>query len=416
VQDDKTLPHPGSVVAGKYRVERVLGAGGTGSVVAAISLERGERVALKLLHPRLAKDGETVERFVREARASAQIAVEQVARVIDVGRQEGGTPFIAMEYLEGIDLEKRLRGTGPLPVGVAIDCVLQACVAIAEAHALGIVHRDLKPSNLFLTMNATGRPLIKVLDFGVSKFMGGEAPRVTQAGAVLGSPAYMSPEQVRGAKDVDGRTDVWALGVVLHELLAGETPFAFHELPGLLSRIVGEAPRPLRAVRRDAPEGLQRVIDWCLAKDVSRRCPSVVELARALRPFAQVGSLAWVERILCARPPFPSSTRAVALSSAPPATLDVDARPGRAPAAPRAETVMLFAVGALAGVAAMLVLLLILSAREWRHTTYAASPPTEGSAGVLPGRMPEPLPTTLPSSILLPTPRPPTRSDASPPN
>jgi serine/threonine-protein kinase len=421
VEVDKTLPHPGRVVAGKYRVERVLGVGGTGSIVAARSLEGGELVALKLLHPRLAKDGESVERFLREARALAGICAEQVARVIDVGRQEDGTPFIAMEYLEGIDLAERLRSAGPLSFGVAIDCVLQACVAIAEAHALGIVHRDLKPSNLFLTMDARGRALVKVLDFGVSKFTGGAELSVTHAGEVLGSPAYMSPEQVRGAKDVDGRTDVWALGVVLHELLTGETPFSSDDMLGMLSRIVADAPRPLRATRPDLPVALQRAIDWCLAKDVSRRCPSVVELARALGPFAdgpfaEKGSREWLERLLCSAPqPAPSGAGAVALSSAPPAALDLDSQLRRTPASPGgAEIAVLIALGALAGVAAMLVLLLILEPRERSPRTNAASPPTEGSAGVLPARLQEALPLTLPSSTMALPPMAPW-SDASAP-
>ncbi len=289
---------PGEVLAGKYRVERVLGAGGMGVVVAATHLELEQPVAVKFLLGQIAST-EAVMRFVREARAAAKIKSEHVARVIDVGRLDDNSPYMVMEYLDGRDLAARL-GSGPLSVEDAVDFVIQACDAMAEAHAEGIVHRDLKPANLFLTRRSDGSPLIKVLDFGISKLATPEAGdlSLTRTSAVMGSPMYMSPEQARASRTVDQRTDIWALGVILFELLTNRAPFRGQTLPELVSAIALDPPEPLRNVRADVPVELEAAVLRCLKKDREQRFQSVGELVAALAVVAPRRSQPICERVL----------------------------------------------------------------------------------------------------------------------
>jgi serine/threonine-protein kinase len=290
----------GEVLAGKYRVERVLGEGGMGVVVAAHHIGLDERVAIKFLRPEMLENSEAVDRFAREARAAVKIKGEHVARVFDVGTLETGAPYMVMEFLQGEDLSARIRLRGPLGCEDAVAFVLQACEAIAEAHTLGIVHRDLKPSNLFCIRGADGRPAIKVLDFGISKVasLTASAPGpATQTNCVLGTTLYMSPEQLHSAKGVDGRTDIWALGVVLFELLTGRVPFEGETHVQVAVKVSVEAPPSLRAIRPDAPPELEAVIMRCLEKRRELRYPDVAELALALLPFSPKRSKASVERI-----------------------------------------------------------------------------------------------------------------------
>jgi serine/threonine-protein kinase len=292
-----TAIRPGDIVAGKYRVDRVLGEGGMGVVVAATHEHLGQKVALKFLLPEMAANPEIVQRFLREARAAVQIHSEHVARVLDVGTQDGA-PYMVMEYLEGGDVARVLAERGALPVSEAVGYVLQACEAIAEAHSLGIVHRDLKPANLFLAKRPTGKPSVKVLDFGISKApaTAGDA-NLTKTSAIMGSPSYMSPEQLVSSASVDVRCDVWALGVVLYEMLAHAVPFLASSMPELVAAILQKNPQPLAAVRAGVPPGLDAVVDRCLQKDPARRYPNVAELARALLPFAPSRSEESIERI-----------------------------------------------------------------------------------------------------------------------
>ncbi len=278
---------PGDVVAGKYRVERLLGTGGMGVVVAARHQQLGERVALKMLQPHLSGHPEAVARFVREARAAARIKNEHVARVSDVGQLADGSPYMVMEYLEGIDLATWLQQRGPMPAGQAVDAVMQACQAIAEAHALGIVHRDLKPANLFAVRRPDGRLAIKVLDFGISKItaltaLDAPVRELTGTRAVVGSPFYMSPEQVQSARRVDARTDVWSLGVILFELLTGSRPFQATGFTQVALKVMAEPAPRVRSLRADVPAALDHVVARCLEKDRSRRFQTVRELAAAL--------------------------------------------------------------------------------------------------------------------------------------
>lgn len=275
----------GEVLLGKYRVERELGRGGMGFVVAARHLELGELVAIKMILGEYAANDDMVRRFMREARAAAQIASDHVVRVNDVGRLPSGEPYMVMELLKGEDLEEVLA-RAPLPVPEAIDLLLQVLEAVAEAHAVGIVHRDLKPANLFLTRRRSGAPCIKVLDFGISKLVGDETSRtlaLTQG--VLGSPLYMSPEQLRTPSEVDGRGDVWSLGVILFQMLTQEYPFVAASLPELVAKVLDAEPVRLRALLPDAPEELERILLRALAKDRDHRYPSVTELAGDLAPY-----------------------------------------------------------------------------------------------------------------------------------
>ncbi len=299
-------PGRGDLIAGRYRVERKLGQGGMGLVVQALDEQMGTRVAVKLLLPeapapspafqqhdesgvieRSNRHVELSTRLVREASAAARLSSDHVTRVLDVGRMEHGDPYVVMELLEGVDLGKYAKARGPLPMVEAVTLVLQACEAISEAHGLGIVHRDLKPANLFLTRRVDGSPFVKVLDFGISKVLGADDNQLTGTSDMLGSPLYMAPEQIRNARDVDARVDVWSLGTILYRLLAGRAAFEAEGSAATLAAIISDAPPSLRAARPDVPAELEHVLLRCLEKERSRRIQTVRELAALLVPFAQ---------------------------------------------------------------------------------------------------------------------------------
>ncbi len=244
---------------------------------------------------------EVVARFLQEARAVVSLRSEHVARVIDVGTLDSGAPYTIMEHLEGKDLDDLLEADGVLDVQEAVDYVLQACEAIAEAHQCSIVHRDLKPANLFLTTRADGTALVKVLDFGIAKALDavkddGQSG-LTVTGTALGTPVYMSPEQVRDATDVDGRTDIWGLGTTLHHLLCGKPPFEANTVPALCAKIIADQPPSLSELRPEVPTGLAAVVARCLEKERDDRYPTVAELALDLARFAAERSLVSVDRV-----------------------------------------------------------------------------------------------------------------------
>ncbi len=295
------VPRPGEILDGKYRIEGTLGQGGMAIVLAATHLHLEERVAIKLLLPQWAEDPEFIDRFMREGRSAIKIRSEHVVRVLDVGVVEA-RPYLVMEYLEGSDLDALIATGGPLPVSVAVDYLLQACEAIAEAHASGIIHRDLKPANLFLTHRADGSPCMKVLDFGISKLMNGPRNsgfdmRTTQPSMVMGSPHYMSPEQMASARDVDERTDIWAIGAILHELIAGAPPFKGDTMTALCATILKDPPPPLTTLRADVPHGLEAIVARCLKKEPAARYANVADLAAALAEFGSPAARASAERI-----------------------------------------------------------------------------------------------------------------------
>lgn len=302
----------GTLLAEKFRVERVLGRGGMGVVVAATHLRLGQTVALKLLRSDRTTDETTKSRFLREARAAAAIESEHVVRVHDVGFLEDGTPYIVMEYLAGTDMAgEAVRGQ---PVEQVVDWVLQACEAVAEAHVRGIIHRDLKPGNLFLCDRVSGEAVVKVLDFGVAKalepHLDDEEALQTQTLAVMGTPRYMSPEQMRSAKHVDARTDIWAVGAIAFELLAGRPAFEGESLADLCAKVATEPVTPLHTLRPDVPKELERVIAQCMEKDRQKRPATVAHLAASLAPFgsdAARASAARIERIMGARAPAEST-------------------------------------------------------------------------------------------------------------
>jgi tRNA A-37 threonylcarbamoyl transferase component Bud32 len=292
------------VIAGKYRVIAVLGEGAMGTVLAAHHELLDVPVAVKLLSPALVRYPNLVERFLREARAVARLRSEHVARVMDVGQLEGGQPFIVMELLEGLDLEKRLADAGALQVPQAVDFALQALEALAHAHAIGIVHRDLKPANLFVTTTPDGRELLKVLDFGIAKLSDLSAPeqeeaakRLTGDDMVLGSPSYMAPEQVRSSHDIDKRADIWAMGAILYEMLTGATAFVGDSVGSIFRAVLDVDAPPLRARRADAPEELDAAIARCLKREPAERFADVAEVARAIAPFGSGALADHVQRI-----------------------------------------------------------------------------------------------------------------------
>jgi serine/threonine-protein kinase len=289
----------GEILAGKYRVERLLGVGAMGIVVAATHVDLHEVRAIKFMLPSMLGDVEGVERFLREARAVSKLRSRHVATVFDVGRLATGAPYIVMEYLDGADLKSLLERRGVLAPGEAAAYVSEACEALAEAHAVGIIHRDIKPANLFLAARRDGPPTIKLLDFGIAKMAAsaGDAAalEMTKTKEILGTPLYMSPEQMRSMRNADARSDVWSLGVILYRALTGVVPFQGDTLTEVCMAVLGDVPARPSSLRADLPAGLDAVVLGCLEKDPARRIGSAAELATALAPFVVAGARAPLE-------------------------------------------------------------------------------------------------------------------------
>ena len=394
----------GDVVAGKYRIDHVLGSGGMGIVVAAMQVELERRVAIKFLLRAAAKNAEVVARFSREARAAARMQGEHVARILDVGALPDGLPYMVMEYLEGADLAERIAAH---PGGMAIEEVarigVEACDALAEAHAAGIVHRDLKPANLFLARRPDRTTTVKLLDFGISKAPT-DVAGITSTQAVIGSPVYMSPEQLVSAKNVDHRSDIWSLGVVLFEALAGLPPFNAESMPQIVTRILHtSAPRLLEA-RPDLPPQVDQLIAACLEKDPAARPQNVAQVAAGLAPCTPDGARV-VERIgrVLGHDVPPSTAMAPSLPPAtlpqrPPARSDVDAW-GRTQTLPRRSALpwvvaSVLGVCALIGVAAAVILTKTkLPLAQRSPATGAVQAPASAAAAVTLTPPPEPIGT-----------------------
>jgi serine/threonine-protein kinase len=285
------LPQPGDVLSDKYTIVSVISEGGMGVVYEATHKRIGQRVAIKILHPDMRKTpeyAEYVERFEREARAAGNLKSRHAVRVLDVAETPKGLPYMVMDFLEGHDLQHELAERGPLPIEEAVEYLLQTCAAMAEAHDMGIVHRDLKPANLFMCQDE-GEVIVRVLDFGISKKVGGDSS-VTTTETSIGTPLYMSPEQVRSARTVDPRADIWSLGVIAYEMLAGKTPFTGESPTATIAAIVADEVPPLRATRPEIPEELARVVHQALQKDVTNRYADIRTFAAALTPFAPATS------------------------------------------------------------------------------------------------------------------------------
>jgi serine/threonine-protein kinase len=283
------LPVAGDRISEKYVVTKRVGEGGMGVVYEAVHLRLRQPVALKFLHPDALAVAESCQRFEREARASGQLKGPHCAHVLDVDVTPDGLPYIVMELLDGNDLEEEMqRRGGCFPLDEAVSYVLQAAAGMAEAHALGIVHRDLKPSNLFLCRRRGGAaPHLKVLDFGISKILADTQINVTATHVSVGTPLYMSPEQVRSSKHVDARSDIWSLGVILYELLAGQPPFMGTATSAIAAIVADETPS-LKALRPDIPDELEQLVGKTLKKNPAERFQTVHELAAALAPFCSI--------------------------------------------------------------------------------------------------------------------------------
>ena len=382
------VPREGDIIAGRYRVERVLGQGGMGVVVAARHTSLRQRVAVKFLRPAALKLPGASARFLREAQAAAAIHSEHVARVTDMGTLGTGSPFMVMEHLDGTDLSSFLKTKGPLPIKEAVDFVLQASEALAEAHKLGIVHRDLKPSNIFVTTHADGTPLIKVLDFGLSKVLDPDAAfaaesSLTETEMVVGSPHYMSPEHVRSLKYVDARTDIWSLGVILYQLLTARRPFDGDSLPSVFAKIVTEPPDSLRNVRPEVPPALEAAVLCCLEKDVNQRFQSVSEFARAIAPFGPETSRISAERIERVLPSLRTSGSSLpaVIAAEDPTTASVGTW-ARTKVRSRRRTAVALAAGGAAALGAIITVVLILLARDpGQGGASSRSLATAGEAG-----------------------------------
>ncbi|MBX3185588.1 MAG: serine/threonine protein kinase [Labilithrix sp.] len=400
----------GDVLGGKYRVERVLGAGGMGMVVAARHVELGQRVALKFMLKEAMAEPAHAERFAREARAAVRLQSPHTARVLDVGKLKNGEPYMVMEYLDGQDLDEVLQRTGPMPPHVAVDYLLQACEAFAEAHSLAMIHRDIKLKNLFLTKTMDGRPFVKVLDFGLAKTIGqmGDVS-LTATSAVFGSPQYMSPEQMKSAKDVDTRSDIWSLGVCLYELLTGRVPFDASGLAEICAMVLKDPVVPPSRWVQGLPHDLEAVIVKCLAKDPAQRFQTVAELAFALEPWAATeGSARRVLHVMqtVQKTEIPTLVTAPAVSHPEEMSKTIDAWDTGGPTRPHRRSMAIpFAIGA----GSLLVLGLVLGgaaivARGHNKNKAAAAasvvdPPTAPlSAEPSPPPEPPPSPTILGAS------------------
>jgi len=288
----------GMKIADRYEVTRILGEGGMGVVAEARHLQLEQRVAIKFMFPEFLSNEVLSARFSREAKLAARVQSPHIVRVSDVGRLPSGIPYLVMDLLEGRDLGDELDQKGVLSVERAVEYVLQACAGIAALHALGVVHRDLKPSNLFVA-DVAGVSTVKVLDFGISKDVATPAADLTSTETQLGTPMYMSPEQIKASKNVDVQSDIWSLGVILYELLTGTLPFerSGHSIGELFAVILMTDPTPLCARRPELPQALEEVVMRCLRRSSWERWESVAAFAEALRPFARASSVHRIDTV-----------------------------------------------------------------------------------------------------------------------
>jgi serine/threonine-protein kinase len=374
-----------------------------------------------MLLPSLAEHAELVERFEREARAAATIESPNVAKVMDVDVTPEGVPYMVIEFLEGHDLAAELENKLQLPIQEAVAHVMTACAPIAQAHALGIVHRDLKPSNLFLAKKGNEH-ILKVLDFGIAKVLSEQAgnAKITSSMFGLGTPHYMSPEQIRRSSNVDGRSDIWALGVILYELLTGTVPFP-PEPTAAIAAISADPIIPPRDLRSDIPIGLDRVIMCALSKDREKRYATAREFAAALAPFAPEEELVAmpaysIPDVVESAPvshratPLPASARTEtelthqpSMVSMPPAVTPVRTDGAVASSPPPAKS-----GGRSISLAAAGVLVIVASVVTWRVATHSAPAPTTNVASVpvatQPSSPPPPAATTTTTTTVEPAP------------
>ncbi len=348
-QSPITTPQPGTVLGGKYRVERSIGAGGMGAVVAATHLELHQEVAIKVLLPGAAKSEEANSRFIREGRAAARLTSPYAAKVFDTGRLPSGEPYLVMELLSGRDLRAHMAEAGRVPLAQAVEWGLQAAHALLEAHKLQVIHRDVKPANLFLADTSAGT-IVKVLDFGVSRQLDDLAADLTNTASVLGTPRYMAPEQMRSARLADSRCDVWSLGVVLYELTTGESPFRGESITALCFDVMERTPIPPSRHNPELPPAFDAFMARCLAKDPDQRFPTMDALAQSLQSFTAT-----------ARPSLPGGTGEETPAASPSMTPGPTVAPPRPHVRPEPRQGLqkwLFGVGSAVGLTAAAALAL----------------------------------------------------------
>jgi serine/threonine-protein kinase len=375
---------PGQVVGGRYRVDEIIGAGAMGYVVSAWHLELDQAVALKVLNPDVFERSEALQRFRREVRAAARIKSEHVCRVNDVGTLETGEPFMVMELLHGNNLEEELHRRRVLPLEEAARYMIEAIEAVAEAHAAGIIHRDLKPANLFITRRADRTRLIKVLDFGISKSMADSQPNdmsLTKTGVIIGSPLYMSPEQMRSTKDADARSDVWSLGAILFQLITGRPPYMGESIPELCSQLFSsDAPPPSTvSANQGFPPSLDGVLARSLARDPARRYQSVAEFGEALLEFAPPQSRVHVDRArrVLSKEVEPASVFPARMHASAPTIIEAsvsNAAPGRTAMRPHARKFAAVAVALGVIIAVVVVAMQRRAPGDAPEGTAVASP------------------------------------------
>ncbi|MFO0735064.1 MAG: protein kinase [Labilithrix sp.] len=307
VEQPNPYPAAGEIIDGKYKIEKILGEGGMGAVARATHVVLGGTLALKFMNPQFMTFPGAVERFVNEGRASKAIKSDHVLPVNEIGLLPNGAPYLCMECLYGLDLADLLARDGPsgLPIQRAVHFTVQILRGLQAAHAINIIHRDMKPSNCFVITHDGEEDWVKILDFGISKIKDPGSSSLTQTNSALGTPLYMSPEQARSPRDVDHRSDIYSVGVILYELLSGRTPFFSEsgEFTEILFQLFTADPPPLRETRPDLPEELAFVVHKALAREVADRYSSAVELAEALAPFASPKTLALIERMRNFKPP-----------------------------------------------------------------------------------------------------------------
>jgi serine/threonine-protein kinase len=391
----------GKLLGGKYRLVRLLGAGGMGEVYEAQHELIGRRFAIKFLHPQLASNTEVVARFQREAQAAGGLENENIAAVVDAGTADDGAPYLVMEYLDGEDLAHLLVRGGALPLSRAVFIMIQACRGLAAAHRRGIVHRDLKPENLYICRRNDSSDLVKVLDFGIAKLHTGRASTsLTQTGTTMGTPYYMSLEQARGARDVDHRTDIYALGVILYEMLSGAKPHPGESYNAILYHVLTQEPAPLDSMRPDLPSGMSAIVRKAMAREPGDRYASVAEFMEALIPFSgrsvtPLRSQAGLPVVMGATMQSPVSLRAMAVPA--PLKAETPEIPDDVPAGSRSRVVV------WATSAAVAVLLVVLGLwfglhREPKQQAAAPAPP----ALPVPAPVPAPTPAPTPAPPLVP--------------
>ena len=406
----------GRILGGKYRLVRLLGAGGMGEVYEAQHELIGRRFAIKFLHPQLASNTEVVARFQREAQAAGGLENENIAAVVDAGTADDGAPYLVMEYLDGEDLAHLLVRGGALPLPRAVFIMIQACRGLAAAHNRGIVHRDLKPENLYICRRNDGSDLVKVLDFGIAKLHTGRASTsLTQTGTTMGTPYYMSLEQARGARDVDHRTDIYALGVILYEMLSGTKPHPGESYNAILYHVLTQEPAPLDSMRPDLPPSLSAIVQKAMAREPADRYASVAELMEALIPISgrtltPLRSQAGLPVVLGATMKSPVSLRAMAVPA--PLKAETPEIPDDVPAGSRSRVV----VWAMSAAVAVLLVVLGLWFGLHREPKQQAATPAPIALPV-PAPLPVPVPVAapVPVPVAAPAPAPPSAKIESPP-